>query len=442
MAIRMAWEMTWMMAWMLWTPNTPAAVSQHPDYLMTLPEDPLQPIWERLESITQEITKAVQTQMQNHFSSARRDSKDLSMKLSALEDKFEHAIDDLRLEIIEEIDDKLATVDESVRERLHDLSAVVNSSSDTLAAVNTHLTKLDGGAAVAAGLVNCTVLVDRVAEVLNVQSSTREPQSENCSQDPETFLDAETMAELKSALGRMRESSAFLPRDCSDLHWQQPEVPSGVFLTYPTMNPKASVSTWCDMGQESAKATGGWNVILRRRNTTWGLIDFNRTWSEYRAGFGMPGEGEWWYGLDSLHALTYRQPYEVRILMHDIEMGYFQAMYSTFRVEDESSNYRLIMDGFSGNVTVDPVATHHHGQPFSTHDRDNDDWTAGNCAATNGGGWWYSRCHRMSLTASFPRSADRNERTIRWLNNGWLVLDDVTLMIRPAGYGRRFQPPS
>nr|XP_045590571.1 angiopoietin-2-like isoform X2 [Procambarus clarkii] len=395
MAIRMAWEMTWMMAWMLWTPNTPAAVSQHPDYLMTLPEDPLQPIWERLESITQEITKAVQTQMQNHFSSARRDSKDLSMKLSALEDKFEHAIDDLRLEIIEEIDDKLATVDESVRERLHDLSAVVNSSSDTLAAVNTHLTKLDGGAAVAAGLVNCTVLVDRVAEVLNVQSSTREPQSENCSQDPETFLDAE-----------------------------------------------ASVSTWCDMGQESAKATGGWNVILRRRNTTWGLIDFNRTWSEYRAGFGMPGEGEWWYGLDSLHALTYRQPYEVRILMHDIEMGYFQAMYSTFRVEDESSNYRLIMDGFSGNVTVDPVATHHHGQPFSTHDRDNDDWTAGNCAATNGGGWWYSRCHRMSLTASFPRSADRNERTIRWLNNGWLVLDDVTLMIRPAGYGRRFQPPS
>ncbi|XP_045138691.1 fibrinogen-like protein 1 [Portunus trituberculatus] len=192
------------------------------------------------------------------------------------------------------------------------------------------------------------------------------------------------------------------------------------------------------MGQPGAKDTGGWTVILRRRNTTDGLVDFNRTWSEYRTGFGDPGEGEWWFGLSHLHALTYRQPYEVDLLLRDIEKGTFHAQYSSFRVEDEAHNYKLILAGFSGNLTHDALTSKHHGSPFSTWDKDNDSWGSGNCGKSNGGGWWFNNCHFTTLTAPFPTSADRNARTIRWLEDDWLVLDDVTLKIRPFNYAERF----
>lgn len=108
------------------------------------------------------------------------------------------------------------------------------------------------------------------------------------------------------------------------------------------------------------------------------------------------------------------------------------------RVEDESRYFRVLVDGFSGNVSYDAFTSRHQGQPFSTVDADQDDWGSGNCASNNGGGWWYSRCHRTALTATFPASDDRSARTIRWLASQWLVLDDVTVKIRPSRYGQRF----
>lgn len=40
--------------------------------------------------------------------------------------------------------------------------------------------------------------------------------------------------------------------------------------------PQAPVYSYCDMGESGAKETGGWTVILRRRNSTFGLVNFNR----------------------------------------------------------------------------------------------------------------------------------------------------------------------
>ena len=34
----------------------------------------------------------------------------------------------------------------------------------------------------------------------------------------------------------------YLPRDCSDIHWQQPEGLSGVYQTFPTLDPKVRLS--------------------------------------------------------------------------------------------------------------------------------------------------------------------------------------------------------
>lgn len=50
------------------------------------------------------------------------------------------------------------------------------------------------------------------------------------------------------------------------------------------------VKVWCDMETDG----GGWTVFMKRQRQT-EQLDFNRTWDDYRAGFGNPDE-EYWLG--------------------------------------------------------------------------------------------------------------------------------------------------
>lgn len=301
-----------------------------------------------------------------------------------------------------------------------DIAVTVQENKALLENVNTHILKINeklGGSE--EGDNSCVTLVDKVSELMGGSAGG----GEVCANRPPEIM------------------RTGLPRDCSDTHWQQ-NWNSGVYEIFPTLDPKAPVSAYCDMGDPAAKNTGGWTVILRRRNTTFGLVSFNRTWDEYRMGFGDPAEGEWWFGLGALHALTYRQPFEVDLLLHDIQKGTYHAQYSTFRVEDEAHNFRLLLSGFTGNLTHDALTAKHHGSPFTTPDRDNDAWPEGNCGQSNAGGWWFDACHFTTLTAPFPTSTDRDAKTIRWLEDEWLVLDDVIMKIRPESYADRFKAHS
>ncbi|XP_046865535.1 angiopoietin-1-like [Drosophila willistoni] len=82
---------------------------------------------------------------------------------------------------------------------------------------------------------------------------------------------------------------------------------------------------------------GGWIVIHKRFD---GSVDFNRTWTEYRNGFGNK-KGEFFIGLENLHRITNSQTYElyVRLGYHD---GTFQfASYDNFRIGNETTKYKL-----------------------------------------------------------------------------------------------------
>ena len=116
----------------------------------------------------------------------------------------------------------------------------------------------------------------------------------------------------------------------------------------------------------------------------------NRSWAEYKVGFGDPS-GNYWLGNDLLSQLTANNRYKLRFDLQQRSTGnWYYAEYSTFRVLSEAYNYTLLVRGFSGNASFDALR-YHNGQQFSTIDRDNDR-ESHNCAALRAGGFWWGDC--------------------------------------------------
>uniref|UniRef100_A0A670Y3E3 Fibrinogen C-terminal domain-containing protein n=1 Tax=Pseudonaja textilis TaxID=8673 RepID=A0A670Y3E3_PSETE len=145
---------------------------------------------------------------------------------------------------------------------------------------------------------------------------------------------------------------------------------SGVYnLRLP--NTTATVKVLCDM-QTSG---GGWTVIQHRKD---GSVDFQRTWKEYKQGFGSP-PGEYWLGNHFIHLLTTQNRYSLRIMLQDWENNEAYSDFEHFQVGSETQNYRY--SGTAGRTSsLSPSGT-----DFSTKDADNDR-CACKCAQMAGGG--------------------------------------------------------
>ena len=140
--------------------------------------------------------------------------------------------------------------------------------------------------------------------------------------------------------------------------------------------------------------------LLIQRNVDGSFI-FNRSWAEFRVGFN-DSCGNYWLGNELLSRLTASGRYK---LTFDLQSrsntsSWYLAEYSTFRVLKEASNYALHVSGYTGNAS-DSFSSH-NGTMFSTYDRDNDDWTSDNCAASRGGGFWFWNCD--SVQVNVPRA--------------------------------------
>ncbi|XP_066272999.1 microfibril-associated glycoprotein 4-like [Branchiostoma lanceolatum] len=155
----------------------------------------------------------------------------------------------------------------------------------------------------------------------------------------------------------------------------------------------SDVEVYCDMDT----AGGSWTVIQRRQD---GSVPFNRTWEEYKHGFGDK-DGEYWLGNENIHNMTSQRNYMLRVDLVDWENQTAFAEYSTFRVSNESDGYRLHISGYSGDAG-DAMTRHSlKGRMFSTMDRDNDEWND-NCSQEYGqGGWWFQRCSQSLLNGRY-----------------------------------------
>ena len=171
---------------------------------------------------------------------------------------------------------------------------------------------------------------------------------------------------------------------------------------------------------------GGWLVVQRRQD---GSVDFNRGWVDYEDGFGSL-TGEFWYGLHPLHCLTNQGQWEMRIdfTLTDGTKSYLS--YSFFRVGPSSSNYQLSISGYKGIASSDPFSDHTlNGMPFTTKDRDNDQWSRKNCAVyfadRNAGGWWYNFCSYIILNNKYKSHHGMA------INESWKATSFTEMKIRP-----------
>ncbi len=156
------------------------------------------------------------------------------------------------------------------------------------------------------------------------------------------------------------------------------------------------VAVYCDMVTDG----GGWIVFQKRTNHK---ISFERDWQAYENGFGDLDEN-FWLGLKTLHSLTVRGNWTLRVELQllDGERGY--AEYTNFAIGSKEKNYTLNFDEFSGNIG-DGLGRS-KGMQFSTYDNDNDRSTR-NCAAYNKGGWWFRKCFYSNLNKLHP-DAEKN----------------------------------
>ena len=156
---------------------------------------------------------------------------------------------------------------------------------------------------------------------------------------------------------------------------------------------------YCDMETDG----GGWTVFQRHQSEA---VLFNRSWDEYKNGFGDLSDSFWWGNEKLAHALNDGRQYELRIDLFDWEGEHRYAKYSHFYVAPEFDNYRLNISGYTGNTRADSFGSWVNGEQFSTIDRDNDRASDGNCAAYWGdGGFWYSSCGWFFPNGRYSRNS-------------------------------------
>ena len=125
-------------------------------------------------------------------------------------------------------------------------------------------------------------------------------------------------------------------RNCAELYKSGQRI-SGVY----TIDPDGSgaFDVFCDQ----QTAGGGWTVFQKRLD---GSVDFNRTWVDYKRGFGNLN-GEFWLGLDKIHRLT-RNKKENRLR---VDLGTtdktVHAEYSWFGIANEKAKYQLNLGPYS-----------------------------------------------------------------------------------------------
>lgn len=167
----------------------------------------------------------------------------------------------------------------------------------------------------------------------------------------------------------------------------------------------------------------GWLIIQRRSGHE---ANFNRTWKEYKQGFGDL-RGDFWIGNEIIHKLTKLRNYKLSIELVDWSDSVYVAEYENFQLESEEESYRLTVSNYKGNASKDYLDDlyagflAHNNAPFSTYDNYSLSKTESrvNCALKSGGAWWFLSkqiCLPVNLNGLYIAGASAPiTKGIKWL---------------------------
>ncbi|XP_027892943.1 angiopoietin-1 [Xiphophorus couchianus] len=194
------------------------------------------------------------------------------------------------------------------------------------------------------------------------------------------------------------------------------------------INPQETKKVYCNM----EAAGGGWTVVQRRED---GSQDFQRTWKEYKLGFGSL-LAEHWLGNEHIYQLTSRRQNVLRIELTDWDGHQAFSLYDRFQIGNEKQNYRLFLKSHSGTAGKQSSLVI-HGADFSTKDQDNDNCSC-KCALMLTGGWWFDACGPSNLNGLyFSRGQHLGKLNgIKWhyFKGPSYSLRGTTMMIRPLDF--------
>ncbi|XP_046878146.1 angiopoietin-related protein 7 [Hypomesus transpacificus] len=224
------------------------------------------------------------------------------------------------------------------------------------------------------------------------------------------------------------------PIDCASVY-QNGVRRSGLYTVVPSLG-AMPVEVYCDMDTEG----GGWSVIQKRMD---GTVSFDRSWRDYKEGFGDL-LSEFWLGLEHIHHLTVQGEYSLRVDLEDWTSKHKHALYQSFSVDGEESQYRLHVSGYSGTAE-DSFSWYHDKQGFSTPD------TGNICAEISHGGWWYNQCFYANLNGVYYRGGRYSPKGksplgpdgivwYSWKDSDYYSLRKVSMMIRPRTFRPRMSP--
>uniref|UniRef100_A0A8W8JSB6 Fibrinogen C-terminal domain-containing protein n=1 Tax=Magallana gigas TaxID=29159 RepID=A0A8W8JSB6_MAGGI len=207
--------------------------------------------------------------------------------------------------------------------------------------------------------------------------------------------------------------------DCADILKRIPDT-RGKDGVYNIVGLNRTKAVYCDMTTDN----GGWtkqNSVIIYHLAIAGEIQEKENSCQ-----GILKVG----GNDLLHRLTSLKPQELRVNMERFNGEKAYAVYSNFSVGDETSKYKLEVNGYSGNTGVS--LNYHNNMKFSTPDKDNDNYS-GSCATRWGSGWWFNACYRANPNGQYTDSEKIGDNYTSWHSwkNSKISLKSIELMIRP-----------
>uniref|UniRef100_A0A8C2KX76 Angiopoietin 1 n=1 Tax=Cyprinus carpio TaxID=7962 RepID=A0A8C2KX76_CYPCA len=304
---------------------------------------------------------------------------------------------------MQEMEDRHREELEALREEKSSLQALVSRQSSVIRELEAQLSRATGNST--ALQRQQQDLMDAVRNLLSL-----------CSKDGGTAL-------VPNSTKQADEERKY--RDCADLY-QAGFQKNGVYTI--NISPQETKKVYCNM----ESAGGGWTVIQRRED---GSVDFQRTWKEYKMGFGSVS-AEHWLGNEFVHILTNKRKYALRVELTDWDRHQAFSQYDSFHIDSEKLNYRLFLKSHSGTAGRQSSLVI-HGADFSTKDMDNDNCTC-KCALMLSGGWWYDACGPSNLNGVYYRQGQHVGKFngIKWhyFKGPSYSLRSTVMMIRPAEF--------